>query len=284
MMLACICLGGCSSGGPETFAVNRDAVAIAPTRSSEGELWLIPSAEPGFDMRARVFRPAGIAPFRLALINHGTEQDPSRRKKAKPPEFARLTSWFLKRGYVVILPERPGHGSGGKYLEDQRGCAGADFERAGQGAADSIAAAVDYMKKQPFISPEGIVVAGHSAGAWGSLAYAARRPEGVGVVINFSGGRGGRHLNRPLNNCAPERLVATAAVFGRTTSIPTLWLYAANDTFFPPPLSEAMVKGFRDAGGNAEFHLLSSFGNEGHFIIQSDTWTDILEQFLGTHG
>jgi dienelactone hydrolase len=275
-------LAGCSTANSIPLRVDQDTVPLALDNAPEGSVWLVPSALPGTEMKVRVFRPPGTGPFSLAVINHGSQQDPPGRQGAKPPEFAALTNWFLQRGYVVVLPERPGHGDGGKYLEDQGGCADANFEQAAQGTAASIEAAVEYMRKQSFISSEGIIVAGHSAGAWGSLAYAARRPPGVAAVINFSGGRGGHHLNRPNNNCAPERLVATAGIFGRTTKIPTLWLYAENDTYFPPPLSEAMAKAFAEAGGRADFRLLPPTGKEGHFLIRSDTWKPALQQFLDT--
>lgn len=273
-------LAGCSTANSVPPRINQDTVPPARDNAPQGAVWLIPSALPNKEMKVRVFRPQGTGPFRLAVINHGSQQDPAGRTRAQPPQFAGLTSWFLERGYVVALPQRPGHGNGGKYLEDQGGCADANYELAAQGTAESIAAAVEYLRKQPFISPEGIIVVGHSAGAWGSLAYAARRPPGVAAVINFSGGRGGHHLNRPNNNCAPERLVATASVFGRTTRIPTLWLYAENDTYFPPPLPETMVKAFRDAGGNADFHLLPPMGEEGHFLIRGETWKPAVQQFV----
>ena len=251
-----------------------------PAKPGGAEEWLLPSTQPGFAMRASVFRPPGSGPFPMALINHGSEQDPSRRKRSRPPEFASLTNWFVERGYVVVLPQRPGHGGGGKYLEDQGGCNGADYARAANGAADSIGAAVDYMKRQGFVQPEGIVLAGHSAGALGSLAYAARRPAGLRAVVNFSGGRGGHHLNRPLNNCAPERLVAAAGQFGRTARVPTLWIYAENDTYFPPALSVEMVAAFRKAGGRADYQLLPPLAGEGHFAIRGEAWSGALERFL----
>ena len=255
-------------------------LADAAGEGGRAEDWLIPSTQAGFLMKARIFRPAGDGPFRLAVINHGSEQDSNRRQNLTTPEFPELTNWFLDRGYVVVLPLRPGHGGHGRYLEDQGGCAKADYVKAGNGAADSIEAAIAYMKLQPFIEPRGIVVAGHSAGAWGSLAYAARRPSGVRAVINFSGGRGGHNFNKPMNNCSPDRLVAATGTFGSTTRIPTLWLYAENDTYFPPALSQAMASAFQNAGGRAKYHLLAPLTGDGHFAIRSTEWSGVLEQFL----
>ena len=280
-ILICTTLAGCLSAGMEASGRSEPGkVADAASDGGQGEDWLIPSTQAGFLMRARVFRPAGNGPFRLAVINHGSEQDSGRRQKSQTPEFPQLTNWFLDRGYAVVLPERPGHGGGGRYIEDQGGCAKADYIKSGNGAADSIEAAIAYLQRQPFVEPRGIVVAGHSAGAWGSLAYAARHPLGVRAVINFSGGRGGHNFNKPLNNCSPERLVTAAGVFGRTTRVPTLWLYAENDTYFPPALSQAMAGAFQNAGGRAEYHLLPPLAGDGHFVIRSTEWSGILQQFL----
>ena len=122
---------------------------------------------------------------------------------------------------------------------------------------------------------------GQSAGGWGAVALASRNPELKGVV-NFAGGRGGRVDNRPNNNCSPDRLVAAAGEFGRTARIPTLWLYAENDSYFAPQLSKRMVRAFVQAGGRAEYHLLAPIGEEGHRLIESEEaqWTPIVARFL----
>ena len=89
----------------------------------------------------------------------------------------------------------PGHGAtGGKYLEDQGGCDEADYSRSGRATADEIAAALDYLRGQPFIRPDGAVVVGHSAGGWGALALAGEDPKAIAAIIVFAPGRGG-HAN-----------------------------------------------------------------------------------------
>src|SRR5690606_3858495 len=200
--------------------------------------WLVPSPVPGLMMRATLYRPPSPGPFPLALINHGSEQDPIARTRMKVPSFQALTDWFRRRGYAVLVPQRPGHGAtGGAHLEDQGLCARPDYVRSGARTADSIAAAIDFMTAQPFIRRGGVIVAGTSAGAWGGLALAARNPAQLRAVISFSAGRGGRNRGRADSNCAPDRLVAATAEFGRTARAPTLLLYAENDSYFPPHLS-----------------------------------------------
>jgi dienelactone hydrolase len=175
---------------------------------------------------------------------------------------------------------RPGHGAtGGAYLEDQGSCAMADYAGAGRATADSLAAAIAYMTGQDFVRRSGVVVIGNSAGGWGALALAARNPPDVAAIVNIAGGRGGRNLGRADSNCAPDRLVAAAAAFGRTARIPSLWLYARTDTYFPPTLSQRLADAYRAAGAPVDYRLLDVPG-EGHELIESTAWRDALSAFL----
>src|SRR5262249_13554485 len=141
------------------------------------QLWLVPSAPPVVMMRTAVFRPSSAGPYPLVVINHGTTQNAERRRLLKAPDFDAMAEWFVRHGYAVAVPQRPGHGeTGGEYRESQGGCDDADFARAGRGAADSIAAAVGYLRVQPFIRHTDVIVVGQSAGGWGALALASRPP------------------------------------------------------------------------------------------------------------
>jgi dienelactone hydrolase len=247
--------------------------------------WLLPSPQPGVLMHTTVFRPPGPGPFPLAVINHGTTQNAERRRMLSTPAFESLAQWFVRRGFAVAVPQRPGHGeTGGAYREDQGGCDDADFARAGRGAADSIAAAIAAMTTQPFVRRSGMIVIGQSAGGWDALALASRAPAGLRAVINFAGGLGGRSFDRPDNNCAPDRLIAAAAEYARTARAPTLWVYTENDSYFPPRLSGAMAAAWRAAGGQADYELLPAFGADGHFMAETDgsesAWGPVLERFL----
>jgi dienelactone hydrolase len=219
------------------------------------------------------------------VINHGTTQNAERRRRLDVPDFDSMAQWFVRRGFVVAVPQRPGHGdTGGAYREDQGGCDEADFARAGRGAAESIAAAVAYLRTQSFVRRTGVIVVGQSAGGWAALALASRAPDGVRAAIDFAGGLGGRSWDRPDNNCAPDRLIATAAAFGRTSRIPTLWIYTENDSYFAPRLSGAMAAAFRAAGGKADYALLPPFGDDGHFMAErpgsESAWGPAVERFL----
>lgn len=246
---------------------------------------MIPMPSHGIDMHTIVFRPPGKGPFPLVIINHGSLRNAQRRADFPLPEFRSISRWFVARGYAVALPQRPGHGAtGGPYIEDPLSCENADYFRAGIATALSIATAAQFLGRQPFVQKRNVIVVGQSAGGWGALALASRNPPFVAAVINFAGGRGGRVNDTPGRNCAPERLIAAAARFGKTARTPMLWIYTRNDSFFGPELSQRMADAFRQAGGNIEFHLLPAFGEDGHRLMGAakgvPVWAPIVEAFL----
>ena len=233
--------------------------------------WRVPSSDPDRAAHAVLFRPEGSGPFRLVLIAHASTENALRRAQMPQPEYRALAAWLVARGFAVLVPERPGHGAtGGKYLEDQGGCDEADYSRAGRATASSILAALDYLRAQSFIRPDGAVVIGHSAGGWGALALARRNLPGISAVIAFAPGRGGHANDVPDQVCAPHKLIASAAEFGRGAHVPVSWLVAANDSYFSPELSKRLADAFRSGGDRVDFHVLPASGSEGHWLAESE--------------
>jgi len=234
--------------------------------------WLLPSPDPGTPAHAILFRPPGDGPFPLALIAHASTQNVLRRAQMPQPEYRALAAWLVARGFAVLVPERLGHGAtGGKYLEDQRGCDDADYFAAGRATADEIAIALGFVRKQPFIRPDGAVIIGHSAGAWGALALAGESPKDVAAIIAFAPGRGGHANDFPNQVCAPHTLIAAAAEFGKTARVPVTWLVAANDSYFSPVLSRQLADVFRSGGGKVDFRVLPAYGGEGHWLPETES-------------
>jgi dienelactone hydrolase len=66
--------------------------------------------------------------------------------------------------------------------------------------------------------------------------------------------------------------------------VPTLWVYTDNDSYFPPRLSGAMAAAYRAAGGKVDYALLPRFGDDGHFMAETDgsesAWGPTVEKFL----
>src|SRR5450631_2922279 len=154
---------------------------------SRHQQWLVPSLDPGNPAHAVLFRPPGDGPFPLALIAHASTQNVLRRAQMPQPEYRALAGFLVARGFAVLVPERLGHGAtGGKYLEDQGGCDEADYAHAGRATADQIASALEFLRRQPFIRRDGVVILGHSAGGWGALALAAEDLKSVSAIIAFA--------------------------------------------------------------------------------------------------
>ena len=233
--------------------------------------WLVPSPDPGTPARAVLFRPPGDGPFPLAVIAHATTQNVLRRAQMPQPEYRALAAWLVGRGFAVLVPERLGHGAtGGKYLEDQGACDEADYAKAGRATADEIAAATGLVRKQSFIRPDGMVVVGHSAGAWGALALAGEDPKDVAAIIAFAPGRGGHANDFPNQVCAPHTLMSAASAFGKAARVMVTWLVAANDSYFSPALSRQLADAFRNAGGQVDFRTLPAYGSEGHWLPETE--------------
>lgn len=271
-----LCLLAALLGSAAPAATQTSGAQGSEETPHRRQLWSVPSPDPNTSSRAVLFRPPGNGPFPLAVIAHATTQNALRRAQMPQPEYRALASWFVRRGYAVLVPERPGHGlTGGRYLEDQDGCDNADYLNAGRATAESIALAMNEMRKQPFIHGDGAIIVGHSAGGWGALAMAGANPKGVRAIVAFAPGRGGHANDRPHDVCAPQRLIAAAAAFGKTAHVPVIWLVARNDSYFSPALSRQLADAFRNGGGRVDFRELRDFRSEGHWLAESNGDDDI---------
>jgi dienelactone hydrolase len=233
-----------------------------------------------------ICRPPGEAPARVAIIAHGTADN---RPAVQPPNCEReWAKWFLDRGFVVVYALRRGYGAtGGYYAEDLGRCGDeTNFVRIGLETARDIAATVEYAAALPFARPQGMVLLGQSAGAWGAIAYNATPHPRVTAIINMAGGRGGHQEHRDNNNCRPDQLAASAGQFGRTATTPMLWVYAENDSFFAPAIATALYTAYSQNGGRAEFERPGPFSNDGHRLFfgpgGSQIWGPLVTRYLAT--
>jgi dienelactone hydrolase len=269
----------CTQAAPAQERFGAQGPESKPDRMQQ---WLVPSPDPDTAARAILYRPPGDGPFRLALIAHASTQNPLRRAQMPQSEYRALAAFLVARGFAVLVPERPGHGAtGGRYLEDQGDCDGADYDSAGRATAEAIAAALNYMRSQSFVRQQAAVILGHSAGAWGALAMAGEKAKGVSAIVAFAAGRGGHANDLPNQVCARLSLLATAREFGKGARVPVTWLVAANDTYFSPGLSRQLADAFRSGGGSVDFHVLAASGSEGHWLAETDSVAAIAGAELG---
>ena len=227
-----------------------------------------------------VFRPKSAGPFPLVVLSHGSPRSAQDRRLDGRQRLAGQAEPFLVMGYAALVPTRRGYGeSGGEWAESYGPCRDPDYYAAGLASARDIRAAVDAVRGAPWADTRRIVLAGQSAGGFGSVAAAASSFEGLVGVVNFAGGRGSRG---PDDVCGEEKLVEAMARYGRASRVPELWLYSENDRFFGPALVRRMVHAFVASGGDAQFVRAPPVGLDGHayFARAMDDWAPRVGAFL----
>lgn len=277
VIASAFCGGAWSQTLPRGEAQSRPGAQAEEGTPYRRQPWLVPTPDERVLSHALLFRPSGAGPFRIALIAHASTQNKIRRAQMTQPDYPALVEALVTRGFAVLIPERPGHGAtGGAYAEDQGDCADPDYRRAGLATADAIWRALTFIRAEPFMKKDGAVIIGHSAGGWGVLALADRDPHEIAAIIAFAPGRGGRADDRAGQVCAPDRLIATAANFGRQARVPVRWLVAQNDSYFPPSLSKQMADAFRAAGRDrVSFTVLPPFGSDGHGFAEASSASEL---------
>jgi len=231
---------------------------------------------------ARIIKPEGDGPFPLIVMTHGTPRNAEERAKTNVTTYFKTQSeYFANKGYVVIFVVRRGFGaSTASYEENQLFSNGTrNYTNSGLEAAKDLKAAIDYMKNKSYIDKTRIILLGQSTGGHSVTAAGSLGIDGVIGVLNFAGGRGSYapDLVRDENN-----LIASMAQYGKTSRIPTLWLYSTNDHYFRPDLARDMYKAYIGNGGQATFVELPQYNEDGHrsFVGNRIIWAPYVDQFL----
>lgn len=227
-----------------------------------------------------VFRPEGPGPFPLVVLSHGSPRSAAERRGHGRARLAAQSARFVEMGFAVLVPTRRGYGeSGGRWAEGFGPCEAPNYYDAGLETARDLRAAVDAVRGEKWADARRVVLAGQSAGGFGSVAAAATSFDGLLAVVNFAGGRGSL---APDEVCGEARLVEAMARYGERTRVPELWLYSANDRYFAPSLARRMHAAFVRAGGRAEFLEAPATGEDGHgyFAWRMSDWAPRVEAFL----
>lgn len=236
------------------------------------------------DIVVTVFEDTAHKTYPLLVLNHGRHAaDRSRLRRAR---YSQASRFFAEQGFSVWVPTRVGYGVSGIAIDAEYAgpCNDRDFARSFGVAADQVQQVIDHARREPRIDAQRIVVIGQSYGGATSIAVAARNLPGVVAAINFAGGGGGNPVRRPGEPCSAETSRETYAGYGRTSRVPTLWVYTENDLYFGPRHSRAWFDAFRAQGGKGEFRLLPAFGDNGHRLFSRgfDIWSPIVRNFLET--
>lgn len=263
-------------------------MAAAPAMAAEfyTEDLRIPMTEAGPQgLEAFLVRPAGTKRYPLALLSHGSPRKFDDRAGMSAHKYYALALEYARRGFAALIVMRRGYGtSPGGRVDSVGGCANAAYLPAAAVAVADLRAAIDAMARRSDVTTSGMIAAGHSAGGLATVALTAQAPTGLIAAVSFAGGRGSRDDD---DVCNEDGLVQAFATFGKTSRVPMLWVYAANDSFFGPDLARRLYDGFRKNGGNAKFIAAPPYGDDGHYLYSvaaRPQWTPYLDAFLRERG
>jgi len=271
-----------TQAGPLTRAhvprIALDDDVYLPTAGLNEQIIRVPvDAAGSITLETTIYKPDGPGPFPMIVFNHGKiPGDPRTQERSDPLPFARE---FVRRGYVVVAPNRQGFGhSGGTYQQD-----GCDVERNGIDQAGDVAATINYMSKQPYVDATHIVVAGTSHGGLATIAYGPDAAPGVRALINFSGG-----LRQDACADWQGNLTRAFGAYGEKTKVPSLWLYGDNDSVWTAPLVAGMYAAYAAHGASAKMVDFGNYKNDAHRLVGDrdgvQVWWPAVEAFLARVG
>ena len=149
--------------------------------------------------------------------------------------------------------------------------------------AGDIAAVIDHFIAAGLAKADQVVVTGQSNGGFVLLGYAASTVEHepkARATVNFSGG-----FNWSLPCDWRAGMIEAARSLGAKTKVPSLWLYAENDSIFSPEVSRAFFEAYHSVQPMSEFKL---YPTGGHGMSNTASgrrqWTPDLERFLKEQG
>lgn len=264
-----------------SLAVGSFTIARAETTSIRS---------PNGTMVADVFKPSGPGPFPVVVFSHGRSGDPAERSNMHHPLREQYVSYWTQKGFALVAPIRPGYGLTGGFDVESSGSNNCtvlpNYNRTAGQAANAIVATVDWVRQQAWAKPNKILLVGQSVGGLGTVAAAARSPEGVVGYINFAGGSGGDPKLTPGASCHPEVLQDVYANLGSSNRLPGLWFYAANDKFWGPDQPKAWGAVFNAAGGHATLNFTGPSGSDGHHLMTDSPglWQGKVDQFIHARG
>jgi len=235
-------------------------------------------------LHGTLYKPDGNGPFPAVVYNHG-----SAAGMLSKQAFEVLGPVFAKHGWVFFGPYRRGQGlsaSAGPYIGDQI----ADAQKTGgmRAAAATMVrlletdhlndqlAALAWLRKQSFVDPHRVAVAGTSFG-------------GIEVVLGaekgtYCAGVDSAGAAQSWADAPEVQALMTRAV--RNSKVPIFFFQAQNDYDLSP--SRILSAAMKEAGKDFEVKIYPAFGDsvqDGHSFgyFGSDIWGPDVFQFLNQH-
>jgi dienelactone hydrolase len=222
----------------------------------DARLVSFPSGE--LTLRGYLYKPQGPGPFPAIVWNHGSEP--------KPGWGPHLAKFYTSHGYVFFMPHRHGQGrSPGDYIMDLESRLKESGGRARymQGSVElqelynlDVVAAVEWLKKQPFIDPKRMVMGGVSFGGIQTV-LSAEKGLGLRGFIPFAPGA----MSWAGNPLLGERLLSAV----QKSTVPIFLIQAKNDYNLAP--SEVLGAALRKKGPPNASKVYPQFGDgpkDGH--------------------
>ena len=286
-LAACLLAGLLACGGAQASERPAGHVARIVVREASG-------AEAG--MVVRWFLPPGPGPFPVVVYSHGRDPSAAGRARVHLGIGPAQVLFWRARGVAVVTPVRPGYGaSGGVDVEDPGvqldatgQCVGqAEFAREADAAAQAVGATLAWLREQPWADASQVLLEGQSVGGLATVAAAARALPGVVGYINFAGGSGGNPERAPGESCDRDQLEALYADYGRSTSVPSLWVYALNDRYWGADAPRAWHAAFARGGSPTLFVQAPPVPDgDGHELAArpASLWAPAVDAFLASLG
>lgn len=291
LVLALACAGLVHADDAATAAEGAAASAALPA----GQTVAVPVREASgtvVDMVTQVFLPPGTGPFPVVVFSHGRPPGAAGRAALKAGASRAQLRYWLAHGAAVVAPIRPGYGpTGGRDVEqsgvryDAHGeCLGTpDFRKTADAAALTVAATLAWLRAQPLADVRRVLLVGQSVGGLTTVGAGAQALPGVVGYVNFAGGTGGNPELSPGRSCDPDQLTAIYEGLGRTTTVPNLWVYAANDQYWGPDAPRAWHAAFARGGSPSTFVQAPAVPDgDGHGLSRhaERLWAPYVDAFL----
>jgi len=251
---------------------------------------------PAASMPAEVHLPDGEGPFPVVVYSHGRASKPKERAGLGHPIPAGHARYWMRKGFAVVAPIRPGYGTegapdrerSGTRLEADGSCGGSlRLGAASEAAAGAVEAAVGWVRHQSWAERNRILLVGTSVGGMATVVAASKNPPGVVGFVNFSGGAAGYPDRRPGASCAVGALTEVYRRAGRTVRVPNIWLYAENDRYWGAEAPRAWHGAFAGGGSPTRFVMTAPVpGEDGHKLMLRGgrMWSEHVDPFVAGLG
>jgi pimeloyl-ACP methyl ester carboxylesterase len=223
------------------------------------------------------YKPEGNGPFPVVIFSHGRSSEVSDRKNLKYPVLVGHANFWLRKGFAVIASVRPGYGQSQGIDREDLGVRWRngqcifepDYASLADVAGKAVFANLDWAREQAWANKEKFILVGVSVGGLATAGVASKSPPGVVGYINFSGGGGGSPTQSPGRSCRPELLAKVFEQFGKTTRVPSLWLYAENDLFWGAEAPKEWHRLFAAGGSKTVFIMTPPVPDtdDGHKLL-----------------